>query len=279
MAYKNFAPEYWSKKLAINFDNNGVMMQVVNRDYEADLKGGGDSVNINTLGDVTVNTYGGVVAYETPEEVNTQLLLDQQEYFGFKVDDISKVQANIKLVDRYMERAKIAVNLKKDTFLLSKHSDVVAGNTIGTTGSPIPLTENNVYGYCCDLAEILRDNNAFDGYKPWLVVNPKFHTLLLKAPEFIAINNPMIAQETILKGAVGQIAGLNIMVTSNLVEVSSKYYFMAGIKEAITYASQIDEMEALRDTQSFNDLVRGLYVYGAKTVNPSGLAKIIATIA
>ena len=35
------------------------------------------------------------------------------------------------------------------------------------------------------------------------------------------------------------------------------------------------KIESLRDKDSFSDLVRGLYLYGAKTVQPKALAKMI----
>lgn len=278
VAYKNFIPEYWSKKLTANYDKVGVMANCVNKDWEKEAKDG-DTVNIQTFANISVKTYSGVAEYEQPTETTAQLVLNQRKYFGFKVDDVDKVQSNINIVNGYMNRSKIAIELAKDTYLLSLHSDVPAANTLGTTGSPITLTKDNIDLYIVELSAILKDNNATigkDGKAPWLVINPQIEKLMLRAPEWIASGSQNINKAILIDGAVAQYRGFNVMLSTNLVSVSSKYYIMAGTTDAITYASQIEQIESLRDPDSFNDLVRGLYVYGAKAVVPTALAKIIA---
>ena len=47
---------------------------------------------------------------------------------------------------------------------------------------------------------------------------------------------------------------------------------MAGINDAITFASKVIKIETLRNPEGFDDLVRGLFVYGAKTVIPNALS-------
>lgn len=68
---------------------------------------------------------------------------------------------------------------------------------------------------------------------------------------------------------------MDVLVSTNLTDVDDKYYVLAGTNDAITFASQLAKIESLRDKDSFSDLVRGLYLYGAKTVQPKALAKMI----
>ena len=68
---------------------------------------------------------------------------------------------------------------------------------------------------------------------------------------------------------------MDVLVSTNLTATANKYYVLAGTNEAITFASQLARIETLRDKDSFSDLVRGLYLYGAKTVQPKALAKAI----
>ena len=77
--------------------------------------------------------------------------------------------------------------------------------------------------------------------------------------------------------AIGRIAGMDVLVSTNLTEVNGKYYVLAGTNEAITFASQLAKIESLRDKDSFSDLIRGLYLYGAKTVQPKALAKMVVS--
>jgi hypothetical protein len=40
----------------------------------------------------------------------------------------------------------------------------------------------------------------------------------------------------------------------------------------VTYAEQINKTEATRKEKGFADIVKGLHLYGAKVVRPTGLA-------
>ena len=111
------------------------------------------------------------------------------------------------------------------------------------------------------------------GVRPWVVINPNIESYLLQSPEFIKAYN--VADETIRDGAIGRIAGMDVLVSTNLTDIDNKYYVLAGTNDAITFASQLAKIESLRDKDSFSDLVRGLYLYGAKTVQPKALAKMI----
>ena len=111
------------------------------------------------------------------------------------------------------------------------------------------------------------------GVRPWVVINPTIESYLLQSSEFISAYN--VADETLREGSIGRIAGMDVLVSTNLTDVDSKYYVLAGTNEAITFASQLSKIESLRDKDSFSDLVRGLYLYGAKTVQPKALAKLV----
>lgn len=273
----NFIPEIWSKKLSVLLDNSGVMMQCVNRNYEGDIKNSGDTVKIRTFGDVTVKTYSGSITYDELTSPVQSLLIDQKKYFAFKVDDITKAQSNIDIMSGYLERAKVAIDLAKDTFLLSKHADVPAGNTVGTETSAVALTKDNIYENFVSVAKALKSANALTkGQKPWIIVNPEIEALLVQAPEFIQATQA--GDKTVREGSIGRIAGLEVLVCTNFSDTAGTYYVMAGTNDAVTFASQVVEVESIRLQDSFDTAVRGLYVYGAKTVVPNALAKLICTV-
>lgn len=273
----NFIPEIWSKKLNVLLTKSGVMMQCVNKDYEGEIKNSGDTVKIRTFGDVTVKTYSGSVTYDNLTSPTQDLLIDQKKYFAFKVDDISKAQSNIDIMAGYLDRAKVAIDLAKDSFLLAKHADVSASNIIGTEETPIALTKDNIYANFVAVAKSLKKSNAIKkGEKPWIVINPDVEALLIQAPEFI--HSTQAGDDTLRDGSIGKIAGMDVLVCTNLEPVSSKLYVMAGTNNAITFASQVVEVESIRLQDSFDTAVRGLYVYGAKTVVPDALSKLICTL-
>lgn len=284
-AYANFIPEIWSKKLSALLDKSGVMTKCVNKDYEGDIKAAGDTVHIRTFGDVSVSTYTGTISsYNELTAPSQELIIDQQQMFAFKIPDISAAQSDVDIMSGYIERAKVAVDLVKDTFLLGKHADVPSNNIVGYDSEPVIITKDNIYLQFVELAKRLKNANAMTtGKLPWVVINPEIEALLIQAPEFIHATQ---AGDTVLRdGSIGKIAGLDVLVCTNLQGVTvntpdydgSRFYVMAGTNDAITFASQVVKVEKLRDRDSFSDLVRGLYVYGAKTVVPNALAKLICT--
>ena len=277
-AYAAFIPELWSTKIVELAHKSCVMLQCVNRDYEGEIRQKGDTVHIRSFSAMTITDYDGSIedaAYATPTPVEQELVIDQAKMWGLKIDDITKAQSDINILTGYSKEAAQAIEETIDTFLLAKHADVPAGNTIGTVTTAIGLTKDNVYSYMVDLAEKLETANATG--KPFVVINPKIKALVLKSPEFI--HATQMGDNVLRKGAIGEIAGMDVLVPTNFVAVSSKCYILAGTNEAITFANQLVKTETLKDKSFIGDLVRGLHVYGAKTVKATSLAKIIATVA
>jgi len=98
---------YNNSKLAKIYDKSGVAMQIINRDYEGDVKKGGDTVHIRTLGNVVAHDYSGVVTYDSIAGTSDTLVIDQKKSFAFEVDDVDKinvVEEGKKI--RYNERFK-----------------------------------------------------------------------------------------------------------------------------------------------------------------------------
>lgn len=138
------------------------------------------------------------------------------------------------------------------------------------------MNKATIYSYFVELALKLKNANALsNNQKPWVVINPTIESYLLQSTEFIGAHN--VADETLREGAIGRIAGMDVLVSTNLIATADKYYVLAGTNDAVTFASQLSKIESLRDKDSFSDLVRGLYLYGAKTIQPKALAKMIIT--
>jgi len=203
------------------------------------------------------------------------LVIDQKKFFAFKINDVAQAQANQDIMEAHLQNAKNAIEEVQDTYLLGQHSNVASDNIIGGT-TAVTLDKTTIYSYFVQLALKLKNANALNNnQKPWVVINPTIESYLLQSTEFIGAHN--VADETLREGAIGRIAGMDVLVSTNLTATSGKYYVLAGTNEAITFASQLSKVESLRDKDSFSDLVRGLYLYGAKTVQSSALAKMIVT--
>jgi N4-gp56 family major capsid protein len=273
--YSVFIPEVWSQKLSQMLEKNCVMMQCVNRNWEGDIKNQGDTVKIISPAEVSVSTLTGEdISYSTLNPTSQDLVIDQKKFFAFKIDDVSQVQANSDIMEAHLNNAKKAIEVVQDSYLLGLHTDVVQNNTVGSETSPLKLDTTTIYSNFVKLALALKNSDAvYSGVRPWVVINPDIEAYLLQSPEFISAYK--VGDETLRNGAIGRIAGMDVLVSTNLSDVDGKYYVLAGTNDAITFASQLAKIESLRDKDSFSDLVRGLYLYGAKTVQPKALAKMI----
>jgi hypothetical protein len=93
---------------------------------------------------------------------------------------------------------------------------------------------------------------------------------LLQNSTFVTAAQP----SAVLNGSIGQIAGLNILVSNNVKTTGTSpvvSHMMAGHASALAYAEQIVNVEGLRLEGSFADAVRGLHLYGAKLLDPARL--------
>ena len=274
--YSAFIPEIWSQKLNNMLAKNCVMLQCVNKNYEGEIKNQGDTVKIITPAAVSISTVtDSAITYSELNPTETDLVINQKKFFAFKIGDIAQAQANQSIMEAHLQNAKKAIEEVQDSYLLAQHAYVDANNIVGGT-TAIALDKTTIYSNFVALALKLKNSDAVsNNQKPWVVINPTIESYLLQSTEFIGANN--VADETLREGAIGRIAGMDVLVSTNLTAVDSKYYVLAGTNEAVTFASQLSKIESLRDKDSFSDLVRGLYLYGAKTVQPKSLAKMVIT--
>ena len=269
MAITNFIPTIWSARLNESLKKALVFGNIVNTDYEGEIKGQGSSVKINTIGAVTIGTYDKATGAGDPEELNsaqTTLTVDQAKYFNFKVEDIDKAQANVNLLEGGMKEAAYGLADVMDQYIAGLYTEVKAGNTIGDDTTPIVPTATDAYDYLVDLGVILSENNVPKADR-FVVVPEFFYGLLQKDARFIKDANVLAT------GYIGDVAGMRVYTSNNVANtLGAKYKIVAGHKSAISFAQQIDSVEAYRPEKGFSDAVKGLQLYGAKVVKPEALA-------
>lgn len=276
MVTANFIPEIWSKKLLKIFDKTVVMANLVNKDFEGEINNAGDVVHVRTFGDVTVNNYTRdmTISFQNLTDPMVDLLIDQQKYFAFKVDDLDKAQANVNILEGYAGRAAIAIRDVVDSRLIGHYTDVDAGNVIGTDVAPITLTSANIYGYITQLAEKLDECNIQQESRH-LVITPKFKTMLLQSDEFTRATS--LGDNVVQNGYIGNVAGFGVHVTTNNPAVEDVVNLLAFSSDFISFASQVSKIETVRPYNMFADAVKGLYLYGSKVMLPKAGAVLKAS--
>src|SRR5690242_19114245 len=114
-----FVPQIWTTKILRTLEDNLVAKKICNMDAEGEIKKAGDTVYFNGLADPTINTYSGSVTYEGLQDAGMTMVIDQQNYFAFKVTDIQKAQANVDLKGSQAARAAYKLKEACDTNILS----------------------------------------------------------------------------------------------------------------------------------------------------------------
>lgn len=280
MALNNFIPEIWSARLLVSLKKSLVYGQegVVNRDYEGEIRQMGDTVQINSIGLITVGTYTKNTNIGDPQtltDAQTVLNIDQAKYFNFQVDDIDRAQQNPKVMDAAMQEAAYALRDVADQYIAGLYTGAATGNTIGDDTTPVEVDKTNAYELLVDLAVILTDAKVpTDGR--WVVVPPWIYGTLLKDDRFIDASKAGTT-DGLRNGEVGKAAGFTVLQSHNVPNTSGeKYKIIAGHSMAISYAEQINKVEAYRPEKRFADAVKGLHLYGAKLVRPEAIAVLTA---
>ena len=279
MAFVGFIPEAWSARLLEHLDKLHVYAGLMNRDYEGDIRAFGDTVHINQLGAITIRDYDGSDIVE-PEELDGEqqnLVIDQAKYFNFQVKDIDNAQSNPKLIDSAMQRVSYGLNYEVDRYLGALLVNGCApGNVLYDEDHAVTPTASTAYDYLVDLSAVLSENNV-PMLGRWAVVPPWYHALLLKDERFVG-NGTGYNQAVLQSGVVGEAAGFQIHLSNNVPNTNFHHYkVLAGTNAAGSFAEQLVELEAYRLEKNFSDAVKGLYVFGAKVVQPTALAMMVVS--
>lgn len=354
-----FTPIKYSLKLIELLYNDTLYPSITNTNYEGTIKEAGDRVRVRTIGKITLSAYtkGMQLVKQELTPTSEDLIIDQQQYFSFGVDDIDKIQNDISAINEYAATTKRDIAQLIDTDILAYGAkNVLSANMLGTayatgtaavaattgvvtgtgttftaamvggiftgvagtsylvtaytsatsitikdldgvayTGGAVTdaaysiagatalaLTKDTIYGKLVDLGVKL-DQSLCPTEGRFIVVNGLMKGTLRKAPEFIPAVQSAYA-DVVIKGLLGEIAGFKVF-QSELVAGNNTtgYWYIAGTKEAISFATQISKVSVIpsdTDPNSFISTVKGLLVYGRKVFagNRARLAVLRATL-
>lgn len=296
-AGSKFIPEIWSGKLQVKFYKSTVLAEITNNDWEGEIKGSGDKVHIRSIPTITIRDYtkGLNLTNEVPESTPIELTIDKGKYFSVVCDDVDEVQADVRLMDMFTNDASEQMKIAIDSNVLSSvYTDAAAANkgttagvisaniNLGTANNARAVTKDTVLDLILDAGQVLDEQNVPEDGR-WMVITPWIAALLKKSDLRQAY---LTGDDTspLRNGKIGMIDRFTLFVSNNLTTVADNAgttatnaddfqgtYLMAGTKDAISFASQITNVETLRAQSTFGNIVRGLNVYGFKVVKPEAL--------
>lgn len=280
MAVTSFIPELWNARLLYALEKAHVAANLVNRNYEGEIRQQGDTVHINSIGAVTVDDYTRNTDIDDPEVLTTTdqtLTIDQAKYFNFQIDDVDAAQVAGDMMDTAMQRAAYALNDAADAFLLQTiATGVDTNNKIGGSAA-IALTAENIYENIVALKTKLDKANVPTTGR-YIVVPPEIHALLLLDDRFVKASDGGTANDTLLNGEVGRVAGFTVYMSNNVKYTTDHWEIPASVQTSTTYAEQIVSTEAYRMEKRFADAVKGLHVYGAKVTDGKQIAVLYGKV-
>ena len=287
MAYNrpaSFIPEVWAGTVLSRLNDALVFGQVVNRDYEGDIRGFGDVVKINEIGPITVNTYNATstsaLTVQSLSDAQKLLQINQSKYFAFWIDDIDQAQTKPKLMAEYMKNASWALSNNIDEYIAALYTEaglVAGGSRSGSTITGVDITSTNVLKYLSVAQQKLDENNVPEQGR-WMIVPPWLAQKMVLADIVQNTNNSGI----LTRGYLGEtMYGFSIYKSNNVTNgtpAADDACVMFGYRGSISLATQIVKVETARPALDggFKTLVKGLLVYGAKVVRPNTLGVLYA---
>ncbi len=159
-----------------------------------------------------------------------------------------------------------------------------AGQDYGTTGTPIDVGyaagEISPLNVMSRLSRLLDDNNVPEDNR-WFVALPEFWEVMAdENSKLMGVDFTGDSSSILRNGRVtdGLIRGFKCYKSNNVPLEGSTTVVLAGHMSSTATASQIAKTEMVRSNDSFADIVRGLHVYGRKTLRTEALVRSLYQI-
>lgn len=266
-----------------------VAAAVVARDYQSEFVKAGDSYKIPSISATAASSYtlNQTISYGALGATSVVLTVDQMKYFSYSVDKVDNKMAAVNAVNAIANQAAYSLAEAADTYLLQT---VFAGGTtsagtgaraLGVSGTSITIvpTQAEVTGslsaavpvmkYLGRMSQRLDEANVPQSDRV-LIIPPWFQSYLVAAK---IITTYTSTDGNFDNGMVGKAYGFDIRVSTNLARATAAAdsQVFALHKSAVQFVDQVVDSE-IKDLESmFGTGVRGLYIYGAKLVQPTAV--------
>lgn len=265
----NFIPQLWEAKLLIGFRQQAVFAALTNREYEGSLTSGNE-LKITGLTEIVVKDYkaaGRTTSADAISDTTQSLMVDQEKNFDFKVDDIDRIQAAGSFGE-YTASAAYGISNDADLFLASL---AITAGTVVTPGAAA-VDATSAWNVLRDLRKALNKAKVPQGDRV-VVFNAEFEALLDANDAKLMSSQTAGTTDGLRNASLGRMLGFDSYTSENL-PTTDKPQVVAFHKSALAFASQVQSVEGMRDQNSFADRIRGLHVYGAKAVRPTGIVSV-----
>lgn len=283
MAITKSQTTVWAARVKVAAREASMALTLANKEYQVNAVGA-KTIKVIGVNTPTISTYDpatGIASYEKLTDTEVDIIIDQYKMFNYQIQDLDLAQSAPDFTPAGLIQAGDALGLQADGYFFGStiyaDSGIPAANKIGAIGSSIALTATNIQQQLGKLATALRRQHVARG-NMWCALPPEAFSLLNEA-SWATLTDNKTEWST---GLIYEYAGMKIVESTEVTAAGvgdDEYQIMAFSPRAIALVANINKMEQMRNPDDFGDLVRGLYVYGAKVLYPDELAILSGTIA
>lgn len=237
--------------------------------YDAEMKEGGDRVNIPQVQNLTTNAVGSSGSYsgQAPTENKYTVTISRWREASISVPDIVAVQASYPLLELYTRKIGYALGLDVETQLAGLYSSVT--NSVGTAG--VDVTDDVILN-----AIQLLDNNDNPLEDRTMYFLPKVKRSMMKIDKFALANMTGLGKGAQITGLFGEIYGIPVFFSNNVTSSSGDRNLIFH-KEAFALAIQIDvKIEKFR--LKLADDVVGHILFGTQNIRNDSTMGVAACV-
>lgn len=292
-----YIPTLFAKNMESLLYTNTVYDKITNTKHEGTVKNQGDIVKIRIRPSVAITAHavGDAVTYTYGTDWDNvdsrDLVIDQGARWSVGLYDEDATQTDIK---NWMSEASadatenMQIHIDKNVLsymsLAANHAAankgltagaISAGVDLGVTTDPVTISggsTGNAHEQIVYMSQVLSEQDVpMQGR--WVVLPYWYVSLLqlgdLKRADVTGDNVGMIR-----KGFQGQVAGMDLyesnQVSAGVADglAAGEYAIPFGVNDATTFALQINKSETLRLQDYFQDVMRGLCIWGREIIFP-----------
>lgn len=288
------------QELIERFYATSVFGDIASTEYIGELTKGGDQITFFREPTVTIRDAqkAGTIIHDTLESEPVTVVIDRAKEFSLNIAKIDIKQMKLWEVFKaalLKNASRTMANAIDGEILGSVYASVAASNqgltagvisssyNLGVTGTPVAIDPSNVLSVLTNLHGVLNEAQIPKEDR-WVVIPTQLEVAILnsdlKAAYFSGMN-----ESTYLNGRIpNKVANFSVYVSDHVSRVFDSgsgtyaYHILAGTRQGICFASQLEETRVIEDKDNWNEYYQGLQVYGFDVIQPTALAHLFASV-
>lgn len=263
--------EAWSSVLQEVLREKFVGMDIANTKFEGHFDGA-DTVHFPKMSKITVSDLATSYTSPTVQDLTVTdetFTLDTRRAWAVKLSEEDVKQMKVNPQDQFITDAAESFAGAYDDAIMGEYAN--AGNIAdasllgGTSGSAASLTTDNIYQFLIGIGKILDEKNVPQDDR-FLILSPTEKALLLRSEALLRTG--VIGDQVVGRGYVGNVAGIKIYCSNNLVTTTGVKHALAGGGKPIAFAANIKPKVQITPPEYRDDFVylfKSMTKFGVKT--------------